>query len=92
MTKNLQTDALVVLRALFELADVDVRADRALLARLLGLDEAAVDASIAQLRRGGLVAAERLTMTMVGLAMALALPPTEPRPMAQRVEQRLLAA
>lgn len=92
MTKNLQTDALVVLRALFELAEVDVRADRALLARLLGLDEAAVDTSIVQLRRRGLLAAERLTMTMVGLAMALALPPTDPRPMAQRVERRLLAA
>lgn len=85
MTKTPDSDALVVLRALFDLAEVDVRPSLALVGGLLALDELEIEACVTQLRRHGLVARERLAPTMVGLAIATALPPIEPRPMGPRL-------
>ena len=85
MSKTPDSPALVVLRALFELAEVDVRPSRALVQGLLDLDDPTLDACITQLRQRGMLARDGLTMTMVGLAIATALPPFEPRPMGSRM-------
>ena len=69
-------EALRVLRALYDLADADVRVTRDLLERLLGLSTADVIAYVAHLRRKKLVNDARLLLTMAGLAVALNLPPT----------------
>lgn len=81
---TLDSDALAVLRALFDLAEVDVRPSVELLGRLLDLDVTTVQAHLAHLRNRAWVARSRLSMTLLGLAVATALPPLEPRPMGPR--------
>lgn len=78
MTNSLDRDVLAVLRALFELAEVDMPASSALVAALLGFEDAQCSAYIAQLRTRRLIQRDRVGLTMVGLALALALPPIEP--------------
>lgn len=70
--------ALTVLRALFDLTEVDMRPTVDLLSRLLGLTNRRTCALVAQLRRAGLVQLEHLGLTMAGLVFATAIPETEP--------------
>jgi hypothetical protein len=81
MQRTLDSAALEVLRALFDLAEADLRPTLDLLGRLLGLDTRACSALIAQLRVAQLLQADRLCLTMAGLVVAASLPVTEPRPM-----------
>lgn len=81
MMRTPDFSALEVLRALFDLAEADLRPSVDLLGRLLDRSDAALIAQIAQLRRAGLVQHERLGLTMAGLAIAASLPVTEPQPM-----------
>lgn len=81
MSTTLESDALVILRALYDLADADVCPTLDLLERLLGVDKGRGFALITQLRAVGLMSPDRLGLTMAGLAVAVALPGTEPRPM-----------
>jgi hypothetical protein len=92
MQRTLDSAALEVLRALFDLAESDLRPTLDLLGRLLGLDTRACSALIAQLRMAQLLQVDRLCLTMAGLAVAAALPVTEPRPMAAPVGQGTLRA
>ena len=73
-----ESAALTVLRALFDLADVDLRATPELLERLLDLPPERLSALFAQLRRAGLVQMQHLRLTMAGLVLATALPETQP--------------
>ena len=73
-----ESAALTVLRAMFDLAEVDMSATPDLLGRLLGLSAPRTSALIAQLRRAGLVQLEHLRLTMAGLVLATAVPETEP--------------
>jgi hypothetical protein len=70
--------ALTVLRALYDLAEVDMHPTEDLIGRLLGLTPPRTSALIAQLRRAGLVQLGHLRLTMGGLVFATALPETEP--------------
>lgn len=81
MMRTPDFSALEVLRALFDLAEADLRPSVGLLGRLLDRTDAALSVQIAQLRRAGLVQRERLGLTMAGLAIAASLPVTEPQPM-----------
>jgi len=87
MPKTLDSAALLALRALFDLADTDLRASPDLLGRLLGLDPNRCIAAVSRLRAVGLVQRDRLGLTLVGLAVAMALPVTEPCPLEVRLEQ-----
>jgi hypothetical protein len=82
MNEMLETDALVVLRALFDLVDAGICPTLDLMERLHGIDPRRCFALITHLRQEGLMQEDRLGLTMRGLAMATALPPTEPQPMA----------
>jgi hypothetical protein len=84
--------ALQMLRALFDLADADLRPTLDLLGRLLHLDSSACSALIAQLRVAKLLQNDRLCLTMAGLAIASSLPVTEPQPMAAPLACSLRAA
>jgi hypothetical protein len=92
MTRTPDSAALEVLRALFDLSEADIRPTLDLLGRLLDLDTRACSALIAQLRVGKLLQNDRLCLTMAGLAVAAALPMTEPRPMAVQVGHSMRAA
>ena len=92
MTRTPDSAALEVLRALFDLAEVDLRPTLDLLGRLLHLDGRECSALIAQLRVAKLLQSDRLCLTMAGLAVAAALPLTEPRPMAATPGRSLRAA
>lgn len=92
MTRTPDSAALEVLRALFDLADADIRPTLDLLGRLLQLDSRVCSALIAQLRVAKLLQADRLCLTMAGLAVAAALPLTEPRPLAAQPRASLRAA
>lgn len=92
MTRTPDTAALEVLRALFDLAEADIRPTLDLLGRLLHLDTRACSALIAQLRVAKLLQADRLCLTMTGLIIATALPLTEPRAMAAQPGRSLRAA
>jgi predicted transcriptional regulator len=81
MTRTLDSAALELLRAIFDLADADVRPSLDLLARLLDLDADRAKALLTALRRTGLVQHERLGLTMAGLAVATSISPTQLRPM-----------
>lgn len=89
---GLDSTGLEVLRALFDLADADIRPTLDLLGRLLHLDTRTCSALIAQLRIAQLLQTDRLCLTMAGLAVAASLPLTEPRPMAAPVGRSLRAA
>jgi hypothetical protein len=84
--------ALELLRALFDLAEVDLHPTLDLLGRLLDIDSRACSALVARLRMAKLLQADRLCLTMAGLAVAASLPETEPRPMSAMVPQSLRAA
>lgn len=84
--------ALEVLRALFDLAEDDIRPTLDLLSRLLHLESRECSALIAQLRVAKLLQPDRLCLTMAGLIIATALPVTEPRPLAAPVGRSLRAA
>lgn len=73
-----ETAALTVLRAIFDLSEVDMRASMDLIGRLLGLTPRRTATLIAQLRRAGLVQLEHLGLTMAGLVLATAIPEIEP--------------
>jgi hypothetical protein len=88
MSRTLDNDAVLLLRAIFDLAEVDLRSSRDLLARLLDLDPQYVGALVQTLRRAGMIQRERLNLTLAGLAVAVAAEPIELRPMA--APQRLL--
>ncbi len=92
MTRTPDSAALEVLRALFDLAEEEVRPTLDLLRRLLDLDERACSALIARLRMAKLLQTDRLCLTMAGLAVAAALPLTEPRPMAMQPSRHSLRA
>lgn len=92
MSKRLESDALMVLRAIFDLADADVCPTLDLMERLLGIPAGPCFARITQLREAGLMQPDRLGLTMRGLAVATALPATEPRPMATPVVEASRAA
>lgn len=81
MMRTVDPAALELLRALFDLAEADLAPSSELLERLLDLGSSGASALIAQLRRAKLVQADRLGLTMAGLAIAASLPVTEPRPM-----------
>jgi len=81
MTRTPDVAALEVLRALFDLAEADLRPSVDLVERLLDLGAHQTPALIAQLRRAKLLQPDRLGLTMAGLAVAASLPETEPRPM-----------
>jgi RIO-like serine/threonine protein kinase len=81
MTRTLDSAALELLRAIFDLADADVRPSLDLLQRLLDLDAHRANAQLAVLRRAGLVQRDRLGLTMAGLAVATSAKPAELRPM-----------
>jgi hypothetical protein len=72
-----QIEALTLLRALFELAEADVRPTSDLLIRLLGYSTADIVAYIAHLRRTRLVQPQSLGLTFSGLAVATNLPEFE---------------
>lgn len=92
MTRTPDFAALEVLRALFDLAEADLRPSLDLLGRLLHLETSECSALIAQLRIAKLLQNDRLCLTMAGLAIASSLPTTEPRPMFAPVAQSLRAA
>lgn len=73
-----ETDALTLLRAIFDLGEADLRVTADLLARLGGHSIDRTKALVAQLRRAKLVQDNALGLTMVGLAAAVALPEFEP--------------
>lgn len=77
--------ALEVLRALFDLAELDMHPTLDLLGRLLHLETCECSALIAQLRIAKLLQNDRLCLTMAGLAVAASLPTTEPRPISMHV-------
>ncbi len=70
--------ALNLLRAIFDLSDADLNVTVDLLARLCGFHADEIEVFVAQLRGRKLVQADRLQLTMVGLAAAVALPEFEP--------------
>ncbi len=76
-----RNDALALLRAIFDLADADVRPSAELLARLTGHTTPHVHDLIGWLERRGLVQRTSLALTMAGLAAATAIEPCEPVPM-----------
>jgi hypothetical protein len=78
MHETLDITALEALRAIYDLLEADLRPSLDLLAGLLGHEPDDCAAVVTQLRRAGLVQRDRLGPTMVGLAVALGLPPTEP--------------
>jgi Mn-dependent DtxR family transcriptional regulator len=82
MSRTLDKDAVELLRAIFDLAEVDMRASHDLLGRLLDLDVQYVRGLIQSLRRSGMVQHDRLNLTMAGLAVAIAAAPVELQPMA----------
>ncbi len=75
-----------------DLAEVDMRPSADLLERLLDLDTARLAKLTAQLRRQGMLQKDRYALTMPGLAVATALPETEPRPMIARATRSAFAA
>jgi hypothetical protein len=81
MHRTLDSAALELLRATFDLADADVRPSLDLLQRLLDLDADRAKALLAGLRRAGLIQHDRLGLTMAGLAIAASMRATELRPM-----------
>jgi hypothetical protein len=81
MTRTLDIAALELLRAIFDLADADVRPTLDLVAGLLDLDVNRAKSLVAGLRRSGLVQHQRLGLTLAGLAVAIAVDPIELRPM-----------
>ena len=81
MSRTLDIAALELLRAIFDLADADVRPSVELLSRLLDMDEHRVKSLSTGLRRSGLVQHDRLGLTLAGLAVATAVAPTKLRPM-----------
>jgi Mn-dependent DtxR family transcriptional regulator len=70
---------LAALVALFELGENDRPADLALVAAALGTTCARADALLARLERRGLVDAERVRLTLPGLALAVAAARTRAR-------------
>jgi hypothetical protein len=92
MHRTLDFAALEVLRALFDLAEADLRPSLDLLGRLFHLEPHACSALIAQLRVAKLLQNDRLCLTMAGLAVASALPITEPRSLCVAVVPALRAA
>jgi hypothetical protein len=91
MTRTLDIAAQKLLRALFDLADADVRPSLDLLARLLGTDVNHAIALLAGLRRAGLIQTDRLGLTMAGLAIASSIAPIEPAPMAAPIAKPIRA-
>jgi hypothetical protein len=81
MTRTLDSAALELLRAFFDLAEADVRPSLDLLERLLDLDANCAKVHLAVLRRMGLVQRDRLGLTMAGLAVATSVGETKLRPM-----------
>jgi hypothetical protein len=81
MTRTLDSAALELLRAIFDLAEADVRPSLDLLERLLDLDATCAKMHLAVLRRMGLVQRDRLGLTMAGLAVATSRTETEFKPM-----------
>lgn len=84
--------ALVVLRAIFDLAAVDMPATPQLLADLLGERLDTIYVQVAQLRKDGLLQGPNPTLTMRGLVIATQLPDTAPVPMSQALPAGLAAA
>ncbi len=78
-TTKPETDALTLLRAIFDLGEADMRVTVDLLARLGGHTIDRAESLIGQLRRAKLVQENCIGVTMVGLAAAVALPEFEPR-------------
>ncbi|MEM6291631.1 MAG: hypothetical protein AAGA54_10210 [Myxococcota bacterium] len=77
-TTTPETEALDLLRAMFDLADADIRVTVDLLSRLAGHDPERVFELLSQLRSAKLVQPEALGLTMLGLTAAVALPEFQP--------------
>jgi hypothetical protein len=92
LTATPNSEALRLLRAIFDLADADVRPTPELVARLSGHDSVVCSALFAQLRRAGLLQLETLGLTMGGLVVATRLAPFQPTPMRARVIAERVAA
>ncbi len=92
MTRTLDSGALELLRAIFDLAEADVRPTLDLLGRLLDIDANRASSLLAGLRRAGLVQHERLGLTMAGLAVAASVAPVEFEPMRAPVLRLIRAA
>lgn len=92
MTRTLDSAALELLRAIFDLADADVRPSLDLLGRLLDVDGERAKGLVAALRRAGLLQRDRLGLTMAGLAVATSVEPVELRPMRGASVRALRAA
>jgi len=73
-----ESEALTLLRAIFDLGEADLRVTIDLLARLGGHSQDRVETLVHQLRRARLVQETGVGLTMVGLAAAVALPEFEP--------------
>lgn len=73
---NLTDGDLAALRCIFELGATDVAADAAVIARQLHGAVDAVAHSVERLRARGLVQAHHTRLTMAGLVVAVALPPS----------------
>ena len=91
MIRNVENEALELLRGCLDLAMVDMRPTVDLLARLAAHSPDEVQRLLAQLRRAGLLQSDRLGLTMDGLAVAAGLPTMEPTPMRARVPLALAA-
>jgi Mn-dependent DtxR family transcriptional regulator len=74
MKAALDPQARRALRALYELAELDVSADAGLLARALDLRPAVISRVLAELDARGLVDAKRVRLTLEGLAAASRVP------------------
>jgi hypothetical protein len=85
ITATPNSEALRLLRAIFDLVDADVRPTADLVMRLLGHDDADCRALLAQLRRAKLVQPETLGLTMAGLVVATRLDPFQPTSLRARV-------
>lgn len=83
-----RNNALELLRALFDLSDADLRADADLLARLTGHPTSHVHDLLGWLQRRGLVQRGGYGLTIAGLAVAAAMPQSEPVPMAPAEPRR----
>ena len=91
-TTTPETEALGLLRAMFDLTDADIRVSVDLLSRLTGHSPERVFELLGQLRSAKLVQPEALGLTMLGLTAAVALAEFQPSHEPARKRPRLRAA
>lgn len=77
-TTTPDSEALSLLRAIFDLAEAELKISEDLLCRLTGHDDVSVRALIGELRAAKLVQAKNFGLSMTGLSIAVGLPEFEP--------------